>query len=176
MFAGGVSMALGGYLSSRTAHEVLEQRIATERHEIKHEPEEERAELRAIYRRKGLTGTLLEGVVQHLTANDERWLHSMVRDELGVVEGERERPWLQGLLVGASFMAGALIPILPFFAAVPWPQAWAYVLTALTALALGTVKARYTLNGPLRNSLEMLGIVTVGTIAGVAIGAVLHAV
>ena len=48
MFAGGVSMALGGYLSSRTAHEVLEQRIATERHEITHEPEEERAELRAI--------------------------------------------------------------------------------------------------------------------------------
>jgi hypothetical protein len=53
---------------------------------------------------------------------------------------------------------------------------WAYVLTALTALVLGTVKARYTLKGALRNSLEMLGIVTVGTIAGVAIGAVLHAV
>ena len=132
--------------------------------------------MRAIYRRKGLSGTLLEGVVQHLTANDERWLHSMVRDELGVVEGERERPWLQGLLVGGSFMAGALIPILPFFTAVPWPQVWAYVLTALTALVLGTVKARYTLKGPLRNSLEMLGIVTIGTIAGVAIGAVLHAV
>jgi hypothetical protein len=59
---------------------------------------------------------------------------------------------------------------------VPWPQVWAYVLTALTALVLGTVKARYTLKGALRNSLEMLGIVTVGTIAGVAIGAVLDAV
>ena len=176
LLAGGVSMALGGYLSARTAYEVLEQRIATERHEIKHEPEEERAELRAIYRRKGLTGTLLERVVQQLTANDERWLHSMVRDELGVVEGKRERPWQQGLLVGGSFMAGALIPILPFFTPLPWPQVWAYVLTALTALALGTVKARYTLKGALRNSLEMLGVVTVGTIAGVAIGAVLHAV
>jgi vacuolar iron transporter family protein len=176
MLAGGVSMALGGYLSARTALEVLEQRIATERHEIKHEPEEERAELRAIYRRKGLSGALLERVVQQLTANDERWLHSMVRDELGVVEDERERPWRQGVLVGGAFMAGALIPILPFFTPVPWPQVWAYVLTALTALVLGKVKARYTLKGALRNSLEMLGIVTVGTIAGVAIGAVLHAI
>ena len=29
--------------------QVLDQRIATERYEIEHEPEEERAELRAIY-------------------------------------------------------------------------------------------------------------------------------
>src|SRR4030088_598723 len=43
VMAGGISMALGGYLSARTEQEVLEQRIATERYEIEHEPEEERA-------------------------------------------------------------------------------------------------------------------------------------
>jgi hypothetical protein len=52
MLAGGVSMALGGYLSARTARQILDQHIATERYEIEHEPEEERAELRAIYRDK----------------------------------------------------------------------------------------------------------------------------
>jgi len=56
VLADGVSMALGGYLSARTARQVLDQRIATERYEIEHEPEEERAELRAIYQDKGWSG------------------------------------------------------------------------------------------------------------------------
>ena len=176
LFAGGVSMGLGGYLASRTAHDVLEKRIATERHEIAHEPEEERAELRAIYHGKGFSGRLLHDVVQHITSDDERWLRSMISDELGVLEGQRERPWVQGLLVGASFMVGALVPLIPFLLALPRPQLWAYALTALTALLLGAVKARYTLKGPLRNGLELLAIVTVGTLAGMAIGAVLHMV
>src|SRR5256885_17174176 len=59
VLAGGASMALGGYLSARTARQILDQRIATERYEIEHEPEEERAELRAIYRDNGLSGALL---------------------------------------------------------------------------------------------------------------------
>ncbi len=49
VMAGGISMALGGFLSARTAKQILDQRIATERYEIEHEPEEERAELISIY-------------------------------------------------------------------------------------------------------------------------------
>ena len=71
-------MALGGYLSARTARQILDQRIATERYEIEHEPDEERAELRAIYRDKGLSGPLLDRVVGHLTADRERWHRAMV--------------------------------------------------------------------------------------------------
>jgi len=56
VLAGGISMALGGYLSARTARQILDQRIATERFEIEHEPDEERAELRAIYQNKGFSG------------------------------------------------------------------------------------------------------------------------
>ena len=72
------------------------------------------AELRAIYREKGLRGPLLDRVVGQLTADEERWLRVMVRDELGVIDEGKERPWVQGLLVGVAFMLGALVPILPF--------------------------------------------------------------
>src|SRR2546428_8049867 len=51
--AGGVSMALGGYLAARTAKQILDQRIAPERYKIEHEPEEERAVLLAIYQHQG---------------------------------------------------------------------------------------------------------------------------
>lgn len=175
VLAGGISMSLGGYLSARTAQEVLDRRIATERYEIKHEPEEERAELRAIYQDKGFSGPLLDRVVNHLTANDERWHRAMVHDELGVVAEERISPWLQGVQIGISFLVGGLIPTIPVLFSLPQVRWWAYGLTAVTALVLGAVKARYTPKSPVRAGLEFLAIVTVGTLAGVGIGLLLHA-
>jgi VIT1/CCC1 family predicted Fe2+/Mn2+ transporter len=175
VLAGGVSMGLGGYLSARTAKEVLDKRIEIERYEIKHEPEEERAELRAIYQRKGFSGPLLDRVVNHLTANDERWHQAMVHDELGVVEDKPIIPWLQGLQVGLSFVIGGLIPTVPVVLSLPQVRWWAYGLTALTALALGAIKARYTHKGPVRAGIEFLIVVTIGTLAGVGIGLLLSA-
>ncbi len=174
VMAGGISMALGGYLSARTAKQVLDRRIATERYEIEHEPEEERAELRAIYRDKGFSGPLLHRVVSHLTADQERWHRAMVHDELGVVEDTPINPWRQGLQIGLSFVVGGLIPTVPLLLSLPQVQWWAYGLTAITALLLGAIKARYTHQGPVRAGLEFLVIVTIGTLAGVGIGLLLH--
>src|SRR5260370_18011205 len=67
VLAGGISMALGGYLSARTAQEGLDRRIATERYEIKHEPEEEPPDLRAIYQAKRFSGPLPSPAVTLLT-------------------------------------------------------------------------------------------------------------
>lgn len=175
VLAGGVSMTMGGYLSARTAQEILEHRIATERYEIDHEPDEERAELQAIYRRKGFQGSLLDSVVGHLTSNKDRWLRAMIHDELGVVEDEGVHPLLEGLQVGMSFIVGGMIPAIPVLLSLPNTGWWAYGLTAITSLVLGAVKARYTHKGPVRAGFEFLGVVTVGTLAGVLIGTLLHA-
>ncbi|MGH7861999.1 MAG: VIT1/CCC1 transporter family protein, partial [Candidatus Dormibacteraceae bacterium] len=155
LFAGGLSMGLGGYLSARTERAILRQRIATERYEIMHEPEEERSELRQIYQEKGFRGPLLDRLVRELTADHQRWLQAMIRDELGVVHEDAERPpWLQGALISGAFMVGALVPILPFALSLSRPQLWAYGLTVVTAIVLGAVKARYTVKGPFSNALE----------------------
>jgi vacuolar iron transporter family protein len=174
VIAGGVSMTLGGFLASRTAREVLDQRVATEQLEIRSEPEEERQELRDIYRAKGLRGELLERVITDLTSNEERWLETMVRDELGIVSPERENPFIRGGLVGAAFALGGLVPVIPFALHLGHPQWVAFALTAVVALGLGALKSRYTLKRPLRGAIEFVSVVTVGTLVGVAIGAVLH--
>ncbi len=174
VLAGGISMALGGFLAARTAKQILDQRIATERYEIEHEPEEERAELHAIYRNKGFSGPLLQHVVNHLTADQERWHRAMVHDELGVVEETHINPWLEGLQIGISFVIGGFIPMIPLLLSLPHVQWWAYGLTALTALALGAIKSRYTPQGPMRAGLEFLAVVTVGTLVGVGVGWLLH--
>ena len=175
VLAGGISMALGGYLAARTAKQILDQRIAIERYEIEHEPDEERAELVAIYQHKGFTGPLLQRVVNHLTANKDRWHRAMVHDELGVVEDTRINPWLQGVQIGLSFIIGGLIPTIPVLLSLPQARWWAYGLTALTAVVLGAVKARYTRQHPVWAGLEFLVIVTLGTAAGVVLGLLLHA-
>ena len=174
VMAGGISMALGGFLAARTAKQILDQRIATERYEIEHEPEEERAELNTIYRNKGFSGPLLQHVVNHLTADQERWHRAMVHDELGVVEETQINPWLEGSQIGISFVIGGFIPMIPLLLSLPHIQWWAYGLTALTALALGAIKTRYTPQGPVRAGLEFLAVVTVGTLAGVGVGLLLH--
>jgi VIT1/CCC1 family predicted Fe2+/Mn2+ transporter len=174
VLAGGISMTLGGYLSARTAMQILDHRIATERFEVENEPQEERAELRAIYRRKGFTGPLLRSIVDHLTANTDRWHQAMVHDELGVVEDAEIRPVRQGIQVGLSFVLGGLIPSIPLFLSLPFVQWWAYGLTALASLLLGALKAHYTGQGPVRAGFEFLAIVTLGTLAGVGAGFLLH--
>jgi vacuolar iron transporter family protein len=176
VLAGGVSMALGGYLSANTEKEVLDKRIAVERFEIENEPDEERAELRTIYRKKGFSGPLLDRVVNHLTANEDRWHQAMLHDELGITEEKQINPLSEGMQVGLSFVIGGLIPTIPVIFNLPQTRWWAYGLTALTALLLGAIKSRYTHKGPLRAGLEFLVVVTIGTLAGVLIGQILSLV
>ncbi len=174
VLAGGISMALGGFLSARTEQEVLEQRVATERLEIRIEPDEERAELLEIYRQKGFSGSMLEHIVDHLTADEERWHRALVQDELGLVGDRQSNPWRQGLQIGLAFVVGGLIPTIPVLLNLAEARWWAYGLTAVSALTLGAIKARYTGKGPLRSGLEFLVVVTLGTLAGIGTGLLLH--
>ncbi len=93
---------------------------------------------------------------------------------MGVVEGTRINPWLEGVQIGISFVVGGLIPTLPVLFALPQARWWAHGLTALTALVLGAIKARYTSQSPVRAGLEFLVVVTLGTLAGVGLGLLLH--
>jgi VIT1/CCC1 family predicted Fe2+/Mn2+ transporter len=99
----------------------------------------------------------------------------MVHDELGVVEDTQINPWPEGVQIGFSFVIGDLIPTLPVLLSLPQARWWAYGLTAVTALMLGAIKARYTSQGSVRAGLEFLVVVTLGTLAGVGLGLLLHA-
>src|SRR5947209_3506049 len=79
---GGVAMFLGGFMSAQSQKEAVEHQIIVERHEIEHEPDEEREEIRRIYQEKGFRGAQLARIVDHLTQDEERWLDTMIRDEL----------------------------------------------------------------------------------------------
>lgn len=170
MLAGGVSMFLGGYTAARAIAEAYHYQVGVERREIEQEPEEERAEVRRMYTDRGFHGVLLDSIVRHVTADHERWLQVMVRDELGAPPEEGPSPWQSGMAVGVAFMVGALVPILSFLARFPHPRTSAAALSLLALAVTGALRSRYSQKPAWRGGIEMVGIGCIGTAVGLVIG------
>lgn len=170
MLAGGVSMFLGGYTAARAVAEAYHYQVGVERHEIEQEPDEERIEVRRIYQAKGFRGSLLDAIVWHITADTERWLQVMVRDELGAPPDEGPAPWQSGLAVGLAFMAGALIPVLPFLFHLGSARVLAAVFSIVALGAVGALRSRYSQKSAQRSAFEMIVVGVLGAAAGVVIG------
>src|SRR5437764_767026 len=84
MFAGALSMGLGAFLGARAERDLYRRERAREEREVREVPHLERDELRAIYRKKGFEGEGLERVIAVLTADRERWVETMMAEELGL--------------------------------------------------------------------------------------------
>jgi VIT1/CCC1 family predicted Fe2+/Mn2+ transporter len=173
MLAGGVSMFLGGLISAQSQIEAAEHQITVERHEIEHEPEEEREELLEIYRDKGFSGTQLQTIVDHLTSDTERWLNSMIRDELLLRPGQYRNPLRVAASLGISFALGAFIPVLPFILGIASASQIAVVLSIVALFLTGAARSRYSHRTWLRSGVQMVLVGLVGTGAGLLIGKLL---
>lgn len=92
--------------------ERLHRLIQQEQWEIEHHRTQEKEELTAMYAQKGLSGKLLEQVVEVLMADDNRLLRVMLEEELGLTLETYEHPLKQaaGAAVGVIIaMAGMAI-------------------------------------------------------------------
>ncbi|MBL8827572.1 MAG: VIT1/CCC1 transporter family protein, partial [Planctomycetaceae bacterium] len=84
VFADGLSMAVGNYLSTRTEHELLESMRRDEETHIALIPGGEREEIRQIFAGKGFDGELLDRVVDVITGDERRWVDTMLTEEHGL--------------------------------------------------------------------------------------------
>ncbi len=114
LLAGAFSMAAGEYISMQSQRELFERQIALERAEIEEMPEEEEAELAALYRAKGFTSEESGRIAARIFGNPELALDTLVREELGLDPDELGSPIGAA---GGSFVAfgiGALVPVAPY--------------------------------------------------------------
>lgn len=109
LVAGAMSMAAGEYVSVSSQRDTEEADLARERRELATQPEAERAELTAIYVRRGLTPELAATVTEQLMAHDALGAHA--RDELGWSETHRARPLQAAVASAATFAVGAALPL-----------------------------------------------------------------
>ena len=130
LVAGAVSMALGEYVSVSSQRDSQRSLLAKERRELAEEPEEELAELTAIYRAKGLTAPTAEQVARELTEHDAFAAHAEA--ELGIDPEELSSPWQAA---GASALAFTLGGVLPLLAILLPPAVWRVPVTFVAVLA-----------------------------------------
>ncbi|WP_083100842.1 VIT1/CCC1 transporter family protein [Pseudophaeobacter leonis] len=139
--AGAMSMAAGEYVSVSSQSDIEQADILREKRALEEFPEEELAELAAIYREKGLSDETALVVAKELTEYDA--LGSHVRDELGLSEVHTANPTQAALASGATFSVAAAIPLLAALAA-PVGSIIPVVLlvTVITLAALGALGAK----------------------------------
>ena len=140
LVAGAMSMAAGEYVSVSSQADTEEADLALEIAALKNTPQFELDELRDIYIERGLTPDLATQVAQQLTEKDALGAHA--RDELGIVDTMRAKPFQAAQISALSFAVGSVLPLCIAFVA---PQAylqWSMGITSLIFLAiLGGVSA-----------------------------------
>jgi VIT1/CCC1 family predicted Fe2+/Mn2+ transporter len=117
LLAGACSMAMGEWLSVNSSREFYQAQIATESDELREFPEEERQELVLIYQAKGLSEAQAKLLAERIVSDKDTALDTLAREELGI--NPEELGGSAWVAAGTSFLlfaAGAIIPVVPFFA------------------------------------------------------------
>ena len=116
------------------------ERRAREKEELKSNPEFEHEELAQIYVSRGVEPKLAAEVASQLMARDALGTHA--REELGITETLRARPFQAAFASAVAFLLGGVIPVL---GAVLLPHervgVGVTVITLLTLLLLGALAA-----------------------------------
>lgn len=131
---GAISMALGEYVSVSSQKDSQQALVEKERRELAEQPEEELAELAAIYEDKGLSPETAHRVATELTAHDALAAH--LSAELHIDETDIVSPWHAALASAVAFFVGAILPMLAILLPpenIRVPLTFAAVLVALGA-------------------------------------------
>lgn len=130
MFAGGLAMASGEYVSVSSQRDSERALLALERQELTESGAAELEELAGLYQAKGLTPGLARQVASQLTAHDALAAHAEA--ELGIDPEQLASPWHASGASFVSFMAGAVLPLLAI-TLVPGPVRVAVTIIAVLA-------------------------------------------
>ena len=113
LFADGFSMAAANYQASKARNEFVEMKRKQEEWEIENLEEQEKEEIRDIYKEKGFRDKLLEDVVRIITSRRKVWIDTMMKEELGLIE-DGKNPFHSSVSTFVGFNLVGLIPLIPF--------------------------------------------------------------
>lgn len=174
LLADGFAMSVGSYLSKQSEQDNFEKHKKVEYWEVEHLPEKEKEEIREIYRAKGFEGELLEQVVTVITADKDRWVDVMMKEELEMMEESRS-PLAMGAVTFGSFVVVGLIPLLVYLYDYFNPTGFnlfaiSSVMTAIAFLFIGWMKTYVTQTSKWKGMLETLALGAAAAIVSYAVG------
>lgn len=110
LIADGFAMSVGSYLSTKSEKQKYDKHKSIEYWEVDNVPDLEREEVREIYAAKGFEGELLEKIVDQITADKDRWVDVMMKEELEMAE-ETKSPIAMGAVTFISFLLFGFVPL-----------------------------------------------------------------
>ncbi|MFQ5476382.1 MAG: VIT1/CCC1 transporter family protein [Nitrosopumilus sp.] len=176
LFADGFSMAAANYQASKAKNEFIEMKRKQEEWEIDNLEEEERNEIRDIYKEKGFKDELLEEVVRIITSRRKVWVDTMMKEELGLIEDEKN-PLDSSVSTFVGFNLIGLIPLIPFivFMAIGIElnsEAFVYSTTSVLAafFLVGMIKGKIVKKSKIHSGIYTLIIGGIAAIVAYIIG------
>jgi len=145
MMGGAFSMAAGEYVSMRAQSELMERELDVERRAILADPEDERRELAALYRSRGIEPDLADELSGKMMRNPDLALETHAREELGFTPGQTGKPVQAAASSFVMFAIGALVPLLPWLFTTGTPALlWSIGLAAVASFVVGTALSFFT--------------------------------
>ena len=177
LVAGAVSMALGEYVSVSSQRDAEKAMLAKEERELREDPEDELAELAAIYRAKGLSEETSMQVARELSAHDAFAAH--VEAELKIDPDDLTSPTQAALTSAVAFTLGGVLPLLAILLPpVSFRVPVTFVAVLLALAVAGWVSARLGGAAPVKAVLRVciggaIGLAAtygIGMLLGTAVG------
>jgi VIT1/CCC1 family predicted Fe2+/Mn2+ transporter len=181
LFADGISMAIGDYLSEKSEKDYIAAEKQRELWEVEHMPEAEKLEVKEIYKRKGLSGETLDNLVDAITSNKELWVDTMLHEELGLFEDESS-PLKSALITFLAFAIAGFMPLIAYVFAARWEFLYnnqfliSCIITAVTLFVVGALRQIVTGVKWFIGGLEMLFIGGLSAAVAYLIGWILKSV
>ncbi len=176
LFADGFSMAAANYQASKARNEFVEMKRKQEEWEIENLEEQERDEIREIYKEKGFKDELLEDVVRIITSKRKVWIDTMMKEELGLIEDEKN-PLDSSVSTFVGFNIVGLIPLIPFMVLMIIgielnSEAFVYsiVSVAVAFFLVGMIKGKIVKKSMLRSGINTLIIGGVAAVVAYFVG------
>lgn len=113
--AGSIAMGLGGYLAGRTELDHYESEMRKEYEEVDKIPEKEMQEVKDVFADYGLSMESQDLIALELSKDKDKWVHFMMKFELGLEKPNPNRAKNSALTIGISYMIGGLIPLTGYF-------------------------------------------------------------
>ncbi len=172
VMAATVAMGLGAYLSTAAQNEYFMAERKREIREVHEVPEEERREVEGIYRAQGFTHEQVAMLTDHITADKERWVDFMMKEELGIPIDSLDNPWTSAGIMALAVVVGSIPPIAPYIM-IGNPQVallWAIVLAMLTAFGLGIAKALVAKTVWWKSGVQFVIVAGIAVVVGISAG------
>ena len=164
--AGSIAMGLGGYLAGKTAVEHYANERKREYREVETVPHIERQEVMDFFAGIGLSADSQTRIADELSHDKDKWVEFMMRFELGLEKPDANRATKSALTIGLSYIAGGMVPLLPYFFVDRVEQGLLYssILTVIFLFVFGFFKSKATGQHPIGGALQVtvIGVVAAG--------------